>query len=221
MDTVSGNFEEKGLRHRGMGNDKSDGGFQAKVEVLRENQVIRYCLTRNSRPLTFGDVLQLWQTDESFQEFFTQLLADSPFPAFRWETPCLTEETKAVPFEFVLLTAPSFATRRTDARTYARYFTENEVDEGVVSFSNLSGDAALVVPSPRTGEDAYGHLAAFVRKAPPQQSKALWRVVGRTVEERMGKQGLWLSTAGGGVAWLHVRMDSRPKYYGFAPYRSS
>ncbi|MGI9175867.1 MAG: DUF6940 family protein [Rhodothermales bacterium] len=24
---------------------------------------------------------------------------------------------------------------------------------------------------------------------------------------------MWLSTAGGGVSWLHVRLDSRPKYY--------
>ncbi len=32
---------------------------------------------------------------------------------------------------------------------------------------------------------------------------------------------IWLSTAGGGVAWLHVRLDSTPKYYGYAPYRDS
>jgi hypothetical protein len=29
----------------------------------------------------------------------------------------------------------------------------------------------------------------------------------------------WLSTAGAGVSWLHVRLDDRPKYYGYAPYR--
>jgi len=30
----------------------------------------------------------------------------------------------------------------------------------------------------------------------------------------------WLSTAGGGVAWLHVRLDTRPKYYRYNPYRA-
>ena len=35
------------------------------------------------------------------------------------------------------------------------------------------------------------------------------------VYEALVKQGrpVWLSTEGSGVPWLHVRMDSRPKYY--------
>ncbi|MFL6237620.1 MAG: DUF6940 family protein [Thermoanaerobaculia bacterium] len=30
------------------------------------------------------------------------------------------------------------------------------------------------------------------------------------------------STYGGGagVSWLHVRLDDRPKYYGYGPYRT-
>jgi hypothetical protein len=36
---------------------------------------------------------------------------------------------------------------------------------------------------------------------------------------RVGRQPVWLSTAGAGVAWLHVRLDDRPKYYGHGPYR--
>ena len=47
---------------------------------------------------------------------------------------------------------------------------------------------------------------------------ALWRTVGEAVSERITDRPLWLSTAGGGVAWLHVRLDSRPKYYGHTPY---
>jgi len=38
------------------------------------------------------------------------------------------------------------------------------------------------------------------------------------VRQRLGERRLWISTAGGGVAWLHVRLDSSPKYYGFRPY---
>ncbi len=37
----------------------------------------------------------------------------------------------------------------------------------------------------------------------------------------IGHTPLWLSTAGGGVAWLHVRLDSRPKYYGYSPYKTA
>ena len=32
------------------------------------------------------------------------------------------------------------------------------------------------------------------------------------VEARIDDRPLWLSTAGDGVAWLHVRLDQRPKY---------
>jgi hypothetical protein len=31
----------------------------------------------------------------------------------------------------------------------------------------------------------------------------------------------WVSTAGTGVPWLHVRRDTRPKYDRHAPYRAA
>ncbi len=37
---------------------------------------------------------------------------------------------------------------------------------------------------------------------------------------RVGDRPTWLSTAGHGVAWLHVRLDTRPKYYRYTPYVS-
>ena len=120
----------------------------------------------------------------------------------------------------MLVNAPGFVSRRVDSESYKSYFTTSGDDEGVVSFSNLGGDATLVVPSPRGQTVAYGHLAAFVRNAPAAQLRALWRVLGRVAESKLGDDPIWISTAGGGVAWLHVRLDSRPKYYAFAPYKS-
>ena len=35
---------------------------------------------------------------------------------------------------------------------------------------------------------------------------------------KRGDAPTWVSTAGGGVAWLHVRLDSAPKYYTHRPY---
>jgi hypothetical protein len=32
---------------------------------------------------------------------------------------------------------------------------------------------------------------------------------------------LWLSTAGMGVSWLHVRLDSSLKYYGYKPFKQT
>ena len=39
------------------------------------------------------------------------------------------------------------------------------------------------------------------------------------VAARLSDRPLWLSTSGAGVAWLHVRLDDRPKYIQHAPYR--
>ena len=39
------------------------------------------------------------------------------------------------------------------------------------------------------------------------------------LRRRVGVKPVWLSTAGAGVAWVHVRLDDRPKYYGYDAYR--
>ncbi len=194
--------------------------FNATIDCVEPNRVTRYALMHGTHPLTFADVLELWQADAEFRDYYRRLLAESPFVAYRWETPPLTASNATQPFEFVLLNAPAFGSRRTDQTAYAEYFTADDTDCGVVSFANLSGDASLVVPSPRADISAYGHLAAFIRRAPAKQVDALWRIVSQAVRSRMGNKPLWLSTAGGGVAWLHVRLDSRPKYYGYSPYRA-
>jgi hypothetical protein len=36
---------------------------------------------------------------------------------------------------------------------------------------------------------------------------------------RHGPRPLWLSTAGGGVDWVHMRLDDQPKYYRHLPWR--
>ncbi len=191
--------------------------FDAEIENIEHNRVTKYQLKRHNTPLTYSEVLGLWQSDADFRNFYTHLLADSPFEAYLWETPPLTQSTMANPFEFVLINSPWFCSRQTDTKVFDDYFADDE--QGIVSFANLSGDATLIVPSPRTDTDAYGHLAAFIHQAPSSQIDALWRVIGTMVKSRIGKTPLWLSTAGGGVAWLHVRLDSNPKYYGFSPYR--
>lgn len=187
---------------------------------VRPGQVVHYKIEESDAFLSYSDVIGRWRKDQTFRSFFNQVLAAAPFPAFRWETPCLTTNNQQRDFEFVLLNAERFAGRRTDTKTFKQKFSDDDVNFGVVNFSNISGDATMVVPSPRTEKDAYGHLAAFVREAPEQQVDALWRVVGDVVQMNLCDKPVWLNTAGGGVAWLHVRLDSRPKYYGYAPFKS-
>jgi hypothetical protein len=193
----------------------------ATFEITREilgNHAHRYCITRHGEAISYGSALRLWQQDEAFRVWLNSTLAESPFAAFRWETPPVTSHTIDRQFEFVLLNAPELICPA-DAQTYAEYFTLSGADEGVVAFDNLGKDAVLVVPSPLNRQSDYGHLAAFIRAAPATQKSALWRVVGRTAQQQLSDRPLWISTAGGGVAWLHVRLDSYPKYYGHREYR--
>jgi len=139
----------------------------------------------------------------------------APFAAFRWETPPLTAATLHEPFACLLHDSPELDVTA-DPTDFQTYF---QPGMDVVTFDNLGADALLVVPCPTSSSANYSHIGAFHRTAPASQQHALWILVARSVRARPGLQPLWLSTAGGGVDWLHVRLDRRPKYYRHLPWR--
>lgn len=180
--------------------------------------VARIVVRRDSAAVSYAAVVEAWRCDAEFRAWFNALLAGAAFRAFRWETPPVTATTVGQPFEFVVLDSPSLE-RQPDPEAFREHFGGGPEAE-VAVFANLGGDATMVVPQPLAAATAYGHLAAFVRSAPDHQRHALWRAVGDAMARRIGTKPVWLSTAGAGVSWLHVRLDDRPKYYGFAPYRA-
>ena len=106
--------------------------------------------------------------------------------------------------------------RTVDRAAFSDYFSNHSV----VTFDNLGRNAVLVVPCPVGDLAAYGHLVSFTRGAPEAQQHELWQAVGSAMQSRLGNNPVWLSTAGMGVSWLHVRLDDRPKYYGYQPYKA-
>ena len=68
----------------------------------------------------------------------------------------------------------------------------------------------------------YSHIGVFTQYAPRRLQHNFWKTVGQTMEQNLSQteQTIWLNTAGGGVAWLHVRLDTRPKYYQYQPYKT-
>jgi hypothetical protein len=190
--------------------------WTSRCDELADGRVLRFAVGFGAKPATFADMLRGWQDDAAFRSLFSALLAGAPYSAFRWETPPITAATLTRPFEFVLLDSPGLA-RRPDPAAFAGHF--GAAHEQVVVFPNLGGDAILIVPCPSAAPSAYGHIAAFVREAPDPQQHALWQSVGAAMARRVGARPVWLSTAGAGVSWLHVRLDDRPKYYGYGPYR--
>ena len=190
----------------------------SRSKQLSDGRVIQFVIENDSSPLSFAELVQLWQNDSGFRTFFTDLLLSSSFRAFRWETPPVTSATADQPFEFVLIDSPEISLDP-DPVAFADHF-DKESSGGVVEFANLGGDAILVVPCPDEHLSDYGHLASYLRNSPETQQHLLWKSVAAAMQRRIGSKPVWLNTAGGGVAWLHVRLDSQPKYYCYAPYRN-
>ena len=196
--------------------------WTSRCEKLADGRGLRYIIEVNSSRVSYAEVVHLWQTNAHFRSVFIALLASVPFPAFRWETPPVAVATAHQPFEFVVLDSPGLA-GTPDPHAFAEHFHEVSSNTSVIAFPNLAGDATLVVPCayPNSLHSAYVHLGAFVRHAPQPQQHALWQLVAETMHQRLGSAPVWLSTAGAGVSWLHVRLDDRPKYYGYGPYRQA
>lgn len=163
------------------------------------------------------EVLAGWVGDPDFRAAFRALL-EGPQRAVRWELPAWTAATLDLPYTQVVLDAPGLC-RPADSGAFAGALA-GQVTDGAVSFLNLGGDAVLVVPTLPAVGDGYAHLADFRRTAPAAAWDALWAEVGRCVAARLGTRPVWISTAGAGVPWLHVRLDDQPKYYHHAPYRT-
>jgi hypothetical protein len=195
--------------------------WECTPQPLNGGRAQRFVPQQEAKPLRYRDVLRLWQDDETFRAFFISLLAKSTFSGFRWETPPVTATTADREFEFVLLDTPGL-NRPPDERAFAEQFRTAGKHQSVVALPNLGNDAVLIVPRPSAPpSSAYVHLASFVRQASPAQVHELWQLVGATMAARLSANPTWLSTAGMGVSWLHVRLDERPKYYGYAPYRDT
>lgn len=193
--------------------------WSSRSEEVAGGRGRRVAVEGEGTPVSYADVLRLWREDAAFRSWFIELLVVAPFERYRWETPPITTATASRPFEFVLLDAPEL-NAAPSFEAFAKHFDAAALKRGVVLFPNLGRDALLVVPCPRGEASAYGHLAAFTRDAPAAQQHALWQLVGETLARRLNATPVWLSTAGAGVPWLHVRLDDRPKYYGYGPFRA-
>lgn len=195
--------------------------WDKRIDAIDGGRVRRVSLLRDGKPAPFAEVIEFWQDDEVFRGFFIGILADAPFDAYFWETPPIKRSNSIRPFEFVLAESPALARMPPDPESFVRHFKAADAGAEVVAFANLGGDAQLVAPCPRGPLSAYPHLAAFARAAPAAQQHAFWRAVGAGVAARLADSPVWLSTSGLGVAWLHARIDTWPKYYTFAPYREN
>lgn len=170
----------------------------------------------HGRPLSVDAVLARWcaTDDDGLRHCWTDTLRALPYRACFLELPALQPAMLAQPFECVALDAPQLAAVRgpADRDSFRRAFV---IDDGTpfAHFDNLGGDALLIAPRPLADGRDYRHLLEFLRRAPAADAEALWPRIAALLPARLAAGPVWLSTAGLGVNWLHVRLDQRPKYF--------
>jgi hypothetical protein len=175
-------------------------------------------LATDGRALTVAETIAGLRDDEAFRAFFVAELAATAYPAFFWEMPPVERATLSNSFECAVIRGDALLRMRADDTDFASHFKADSAP--VTSFPNLGGDALLIAPRRMSDADCYGHIATFARAAPAQQQHALFHLLALKTEERLevGGNRFWISTSGLGVPWVHMRLDSYPKYYQHRPY---
>jgi hypothetical protein len=193
--------------------------WKSEIEIVDLRKTQRVKIFLEDKQLTYKEIIQGWKDNAMFRDFYISLLIESPFQSFFWESTAVTRASVHQPYEFVLVDSPQLWMVKPNSSPFANYLEATKDDASVVVFENLGKDAVLVVPRKHTNQTAYTHFAAFIRNAPNAQHHELFQRIGEALEERLSDQPLWVSTSGLGVYWLHIRLDFRPKYYSYLPYK--
>ena len=178
-----------------------------------------YKFFRNNKKLSYKEGLDLLEGSKEFRSLIAHKIAKQEFAAVFWEFPPLSKKSEPN-FEFVLNNARMLSTVKADKTTFRSYFKPGCT---VTTFPNLGGDANLVVPCLTSTKTNYAHLASFMRTAPQDQIHELLTTTAQQVKQWLENSDsiVWLSTSGAGVFYLHVRLDSYPKYYTYRPYKNA
>ncbi|HSL46223.1 MAG TPA: hypothetical protein VK897_22505 [Anaerolineales bacterium] len=192
--------------------------WEAQVDK-KDKDVHKIRLFENQDQILYEDVIRYWRENPEFRDFYVSILKDSPFEAFFWENPPLTRSSITQAYEFVLVNSPHLSSVHADPRPFSQQFNSQPDSQNVIKFQNIGGDAELVAPRPIASESYYSHFAIFLRQAPAAQVHELFVVLADTLKDKIGDKPIWVSTSGLGVYWLHLRIDQRPKYYTYQPYK--
>lgn len=193
------------------------GPFRAEIDVSVDGRAQTFRIEWLGEVLSFADAFMMWQKNPAYIDFFVSLLKSSGLEGYVWEIPGVSARNKEEPFEFTLTAAGPFH-RAPDYRDFREHMQPYDEREHVLVFDNLGRDAKLIVPS-APGEVDFRDLARFLANASETHVHLFWSRVGEVMENALSEDPVWLSVNGAGVAWLHVRVDKRPKYYLHAPYK--
>ncbi len=205
------------------------------LRITDEENIQKFrILDKNNNHISYG--LLFYYLSNNFptnlKHLLTKTLREIPFKAFFFE--CQKFNLNAldrIPFEFVVLPSKELEDIESDYSPFKIHINKklvsNAKNESVISFYNLNKDAMLIVPLPIHVDNYnyldYSHFANFIRNAPEYQIIEFWEIISKSVNNMLSQSDsnkfYWLSTSGLGVSWLHIRIDSQPKYYNYKLYK--
>jgi len=186
--------------------------------IISQNlNTVRFRLKKDGQYLSFEEVFQLLENNSVFIEFYKDQLIKINFPAFYWEHPAMKKEFSGKKYECILQRSRPLEHLPINESAFKDYI---HLNEQATDFMNLGKNARLVVPTKRSDKEIYNHMGKFIRFAEKEQIIEVFKRVGKSMlEEIESKKLIWLNTAGLGVIWLHIRLDTRPKYYKTVRYK--
>lgn len=189
--------------------------WEADTIESSENHT-RFVILEQNKPISHLRFLELLRDENPFCTFYNNYLKSLPFEAFFWENKPITTSKLKGPYECNIIKSDYLAQKSPDFQTFSSHFRK---EKQVVSFPNLGNDAQLIAPCPVGEDKGYPHIGTFIREAPEPQVQQLWKQTAEEMLNQVGDEPRWLSTSGLGVFWLHIRIDSVPKYYQTKEYK--
>ncbi|KAF0483248.1 toll/interleukin-1 receptor domain-containing protein [Gigaspora margarita] len=189
-------------------------------DIPIDNNTIKYLFNANGNKLSYAEFIELLRLgDENFLDTFKKALneATNKLFAYVWECPPIHKEMTNKPFEFVVTKSMALRHIKQDYSSFKEQIIESN-NKDVCSFLSLGKDATLIVPIPCHNLD-YKNISNFTKNASKEQQIKFWQeVADKLVECLEFGTSKWLSTSGLGVHYLHIRIDSKPKYYVWKEY---
>lgn len=185
---------------------------QTTLKIAKRDTIVVRFVDRNRLPFTWFAIAQGLCQSEAFRNTWNQTWADIPFD-FQWK-PVPIHSTWATTQPFFAVLVPSFF-GEADPSAYQEHLEKLDDKDLVADFTNLSGDAHLIIPQ---AKGDYGHIGAFCRLASQDLIHALWTRVGEITTSAISQEhSIWCNTHGHGVPWMHIRCDRTLKYIAFPP----
>tara|TARA_B110000037_G_scaffold222400_1_gene297039 strand:- start:1378 stop:1863 length:486 start_codon:yes stop_codon:yes gene_type:complete len=97
-------------------------------------------------------------------------------------------------------------------KLFKKYIIKSK-NKYVITFLNLSKTSLLIIPYPKQNKK-FTTLKHFIDNSTKLQQKKFWKKVSNSIKKMLKiYKKVWVSTHGTGVPYLHIRIDTIPKYY--------